>query len=514
MEYNLLNINDVASAIAYIETSDNVARKNEAFDDYRVFSGGQYKLLQEKLRIEFPESFADMRPVEYNFCKKIVNKRAKIYKDGVQRTFLVNDEKDEAHQEVMDTVYKDLKADKIFHKANQFYELNSYTHLQVFPLEDFTLSARALPAFLVDVIPDIFGQPQVYILSHYLQNGTMKATSDSLTGQEKIYTLWNKTNHVVISQTIDRETGKKFYQYKSINGNPENKNPLEGFLPFITVKQDTDGFFYPMRNAIANQSFVLCLMLSDVASIARTQGFGQATLIAHENVMPESVKVGIKSLIKIPIPQGETGTPRFEYVNSNAPISEQMQMVSDMISLMLSTNDLKAGDISGKISATDPTSGIAKLIESAELTDAISESYTIFNDAEQNLHTLVMAWLRKLKSSGMLPEKYNGFKDENNSLIVHYNELKPIQGEEETLNLIERKQDLGLILPWEKHKILNPTMTEGEAKQREEEIKQGKDEAMIEQQDKIKNEMMPKKEMPMVEDTEEMPEEEDTEEAE
>lgn len=479
--FNIKDPKDVERLITNIETTENTTRKNDNFADYRVLMGDQRPLLTSDLTEEFPDSINEMRIMEYNFMKKIVNMRAKIYKEGVTRNILVDGKKDPQAQEVFDNVYKYMDVNNKLKKANTFYEAFWYCLPQVYLGKDNYLQLRVMPPYLYDIVADIHGNEKIVILTHYIDSGHMKFESTDVVDEEKFYTLWSDTDHVVVKRTIDPESKRMLIEFMQIEGNEENINPLQN-LPFVfSIKRPTDGFYYPMRNSLGLQCLDINKTLSDVMSIARNQGFGQAVLSCSETVMPENVKVGFKSLIKIPIPDGgEAG--KFEFVNSNAPISEQMNAIAENVGFYLTTNDLVASEVSGKVDGANALNGISRLIESSKLDYSIDDALTLFKFAEQDLFELIIKWLNLLKEKNQLPQEYKVYQEKNYELVLDFHETKPIQGEEDKLNMIERKLELGLIESWEKHKILNPDMSDEEAMEREELIKKEKAQKVLEQQ--------------------------------
>jgi hypothetical protein len=487
MTFNIRNMGDVQTIITRIEDGINIQRKTDTFDDYKVLMGGQLEVVKKKLLAEFPNSFEEMRLVAYDFARKIVDKRAKLYKDGVQRTFLVNGERDLEQQQVLDQVYKDADVTGQLKIANRLYELSNYVLTQVYLREDNTLAMRVIPAHLFDAIPNLMGNVEVIVMTHYIDKGMQRWYAVDSVNETKYYTLWDAQNHVVVRESIvttsngGEKVKTKSYEYVPIEGNTDNLNPI-GRLAFSLIKQQTDGFFYPLRKDLAQESVTLCLMLSDIASIARNQGFGQAVLICDAAVMPENLKVGIKSLIKIPMQDGSASNPRFEFVNSNAPIQEQLAVIKEYVGMLLSMNDLSGDELTGQVDGANALNGISRLIESSKLNDALDTTKSRFEAAEQDLFEVILSWLNMMRASNSLPEAYRAYKDQPTTLSLTWHEVKPIQGEEDKLNMIERKAELGLILPWEKHKIMNVQLTDDEAKQREEEIKASKVQSMAEQQ--------------------------------
>lgn len=491
MIYNISNIDDVKKVISLISTSESQIRKNDAFNDYQIYSGGQMDLLIKKLKQEFPDSFSEMRPIEFNYCKKVVNKRASLYKDGIERIVMVNGEKNDDMQVIFDNVYKIADIDNIMKKANALFELNSFTKIQILLDENNNIKARSLPLYLFDDLPNILGQQEIVILTHYIDSETMRLEATRMMQGEKFYTVWTKDHNVVIKETTTIENSEyvKRYEYVVLEGNENNENPIKK-LPFVNIKQNTDGFYYPFRNGIATQAFIICLILSDVTSISRSQGYGQAVMIAPQAVMPENVKCGIKTIIKIPIPSGEAASASFQYVTSNAPISEQMATIRELVLSYLNTNDLVAEEAS-QMQGTNALNGISKLIESAKLSDALDNPRSIFIKAERDLFDLLVAWLDLLYDSNQLPDDYKGYKKVDKlELRVKFLESKPLLGEEDKLNMIQKKLDLGLIESWEKHKIMNPDLTIDEAKAKELAIQADKTDEMQKNIQKINMPMM------------------------
>jgi len=157
-----------------IDGPENTARKDEALRRFDVYKDYIKYYMVEILQKELdPETVDEMvsRTSVVNLLKKIVTKKARVYKTGVDRNF------GEQAQDMCNEIYEYLRANMCYKKANRFLELAKNALLCITPKEcdDGKWSYCMRPKFphQYDVIEDARDpeKPLVIIFSPHTRTG-------------------------------------------------------------------------------------------------------------------------------------------------------------------------------------------------------------------------------------------------------------------------------------------------------------------------------------------------------
>lgn len=491
-EEEILNEDIRKRIITEILDQENVDRKRRAFKAYEIFKDQTKKYVIESLSKEMEaETIEEMRSRAANIsiCKKIVNKKARIYKSTPKRSIQdsVDDKKTQfAVEELYDLVKFNTKAKKL----NRFYELRNNTAFQIVPVEDdngkYYLSVRALPDFLYDVVENAKDpeQPMVYITSPFVDNGSLDSvayrgnthnglsTSSFPDGDGREQLIADSPNDVG-KEHLEFIWWSKNYHFTTnekgtilANKSPENnENPIHR-LNFVTAARSQDGQYWARgSDDLVDGSVLINTLLTDLYFIAKIQGMGTFYYFGKEAAKDR--KVGPNHGFFVEVNEGDP-TPSIGFATSNPPLESHMRMVEQYIALLLSTNDLSANMVAGSLQATTAASGIQDLINKAEVTSAIEDEHEIFREVEQTSFEVIRAWHNLYVGKKLMQDKYQkiGVIDESATLNVKFMPPEEFMTEEQKLNIIEKRLNLGLDDMVDAMIRDNPDMGEDEAKEK------------------------------------------------
>lgn len=520
-ESQLLDVKFRKSVIDEIVGPENVKRKNAALRAYEIFNGQTKKWVIELLMREFdPETVAQMenRATNISILRKVVTKLSNTYTPGVIRK--VDEDKADttaaeggagATQEApavpdsqadLDALLTELGFDQVQDKADRFYELFRNSLVSTVPIRNYRESAtgsdkydlaiRVLPPHLYDVIEDDSNPevPRVVILTDFVERNQSVATGTGPDGRQGVVpnVASGDGKDQIIADSVDdagtdnREfifwsdkyhfTCKRNGEIVAGKSEPGNVNPL-GELPFVVYAGDQDGSYYSSNwEDKVDGAIHVNVALTDMFCIAMVQGWGQPVLTGEK--LPEKVKGGPHRAIML---KQEQGSPeaKFYYATSTPPLDQWMAMIELEVAMYLSTNNLSPTTVSSKLDVQHMASGIAMMIERSESTADITKKHKMFQDGEQETVRKVSQWQKLLGAKQALTERFQALNRlDGVSFTTTFLPAKPVISEKEHVETLKARKDLGLNTTLELIMIDNPNLTEDQAKQKLEAIKEEK----------------------------------------
>lgn len=507
-----------------ISSQENIDRKKKDFKKYEIFKDKYLPYIADRLRSEgLKEETVSLmlnRASNIAFARKIVNKLSRAYNAGVTRS---------AEQEGLTTKIEEyaklLYLNKMMKKADRYRELYKIAMLQVYPekcYEDdelYKICVRILSPWQYDVIEDYKDQEKarVVILSEFTDKTTsIIPASEARAGvhtQAPVYGDYTDgKDNIIADSMMDAEKGrqqtyiwwsKKYHFTTNAKGEIINElspdmleNPIQE-LPFETVAEDQDGYYWPDGgDDLVESSLLANQLVTDMNAIAYMQGYGQVVVTGKN--LPQRLTMGPHHALLFNYDTAkEEPEPKVTVVNSNPPLADWMSLIEQQVALLLSTNNLSPGSISMKLDASNYPSGIAMLIEMSEANNDVSDTQKMFSGVEHSMWRKIAKWHNLYYTLGLLEEEYKeiGQLPDDLEVVVKFVEPKPVISEKEKLEILEKRRDLGVNTMAELIQLDNPSMSEEEAKAKLEKITK-------EKQDKMKQTMESAVEMEEVDPTE------------
>jgi len=499
-EEQILDPSFRAQVIREISSNENVDRKNMELRKYEVYKDQTKKWAIELLARELKrETVAEMekRATNVSICRKIINKLAQCYVNGVVRTV-----PDEGSQVAMDFLAEHLRLNSVMKKVDRYSELFHNTMLQIVPYlcEDaeegpqYDLQLKVLPPHAYDVIEDPKNKekPKVVILTDFVernqrtQDNFFQPGSDGRNTQGIIpnFHQGDRKEQTIADSPEDAGQENREYIFWSpkyhftcngkgeilVDKSPEgNLNPIQA-LPFVNFAGDQDGQFWARGgDDLVDGAVLINVLLTDMNAIANVQGWGQL-VIKGKNV-PTYIQGGPHTALKMEYEKDDP-VPDVQFVSSNPPLDIWMQMIEQHVALLLSTNNLSPASVAGKLDAANFPSGIAMLIEQSESTAEVQDKQRLFKDAEPQVWRILKKWIDVYAPTGQLEEKLSdgGSKLLTTEVNLKFMNPKPVISEKEKLETLKMRQELGISTIVDLILMDNPDLTEEEAEKKALEI--------------------------------------------
>lgn len=471
-----INLEEHARRIVLeIDNEQNRRRRRDAWVANQCLEGNQLEYVKNKLAELYPETYVKFRAGDISIVKKVNDKQSKAYKNAPIRKA-----ESDTETESLDEIYSKFHFNRVLKEFDSIYNLHKYAALWLTwqnpeerQEEDGRYVLHSLAPYEYDIVRDqVSGEPIIFILNYPDTNVTRQAgdsdgqeqtiseSQSDTSAQSRIYSMWTKDSFVRIQVTRAAGHGNHSAEKMSIVFQEKKENPI-GRLPVAFLQRDS-AVDYPVENNIAEQSIDWNVSFSDLKTAASTQGHGQLIIKHPEGQKMKQMHMGMHTAISLPQSRKPDSKPtEADYISAGPDLAGQLEVLKFDLSNILDDHGIKAkGTIEG--GAEKFSSGFDRLLSEADVQDLVEDNQTIYADElEPELFLMLKAYEEAMNQTTF---------SQTEVIEVHFEKPKVLISDKETLENIDKREQLGLILPHEKHMIMNPNLTEQQAKDREEEI--------------------------------------------
>lgn len=490
---------DVRQIIEEINDSAEETRRAKAKRRHDIYADGGKKFLIESIKREFGnDALNEMRLAPLNILKKIINKKSVVYSRPPVR---IVENKSTSDQALVDYYSYELGMNEVMQKANRYFNLFSNTVLYAVPFGD-KIKACVVPPYLYSVTPNQFDPTMLegFIFNRFMEEDMLLSQDDlgSATGyegyqrqrgtengkglvgseerddsQDRQYIFWTPSQHF----TTD-DTGNKIV-FDTAKSEEQFVNPIDR-LPVVSLNKDRDAQPWSTQGEdMVDLTLAIQTGWTDLLTIAKHQGFSILTIVAPEE--PKKLTIGVNRAVWLKQDPGQA-PPSISYVTGNSPLNEYKELLMELLGLLLTTNDMAPGSVSGVNNSKNYSSGFQALIEMADTLEALEADKPVLRNAEHEFWEVIAAWHNYMYDTGVLNEeaKSYGKFSEDFDVAIHYADMKPIESEKDRLEAVEKLVALNLITQRDALRKLNPDLTDDQIDQNMKDIASEKKQRMAE----------------------------------
>lgn len=451
---DLMNASDRQLLIREIESPENEQRKAISLRDYEIYQDRQRQYVLEYLRSLFdPETVLEMPVISgINLARRIVKQEASLYKTEPKRSFYNLDDK---VQSDLDSIYSDYGFNDKWQIANEYYKLMNQVHVQ-WVLMHGAIKPRILLPHHLDVVPNEIDPEvgEIYIISAF---DKMKHLTREADHTQKYSKSYSDNANQGIGEVDDYKGALKRYIVWSKDYNftmdqhgkiisDEIDNPLGGVIPIEEISNSKD-FEYWVRKGESVTDFSVSFngMLSDIANVVRMQGHGQAVFRGPEGVMPETLKLGVNTVLRLPIDPNNPTDTDFSFVTPNADIAGSLDFLKANMSMFLSSRGIDPKTISFDGTSESFTSGLDRLLSMVSKFEASKSDMSIFRKAEMKSYEIMKAYINTYSGTDLLSQDFAiGDLSDDSYMTVEYQEPEMIETKETKIDRVRNEMELGL----------------------------------------------------------------------
>ena len=466
-----ITLESATRIILEIEGAENQERKRNCYKSFQIREGLLSKYVVERLAKMFPKTWEQYSVADYSILKKVVEKKAKAYKEAPIRKLNGTELDTEEYQSLI----KDCGLNAQLKEFDKIFNEHKYGALAVFPYIEENVDERAdrkvsyrfipLAPYEYDVVKNKHGETEIVVLSYPsldITRGTSDGTNQVIAesgnsdeGDVRSYVFWSKTQHKIFKV---QGNGKDFSIWEEIIlGNEQGVNPY-GILPIVDLPSSFDPN-YPLPSPLPRQTVELNALLSIYLQSGSMQ-VGQLMLKFPADQQIETVTQGIFTGIKLPQSKNpDDPETTAEYLSPSPDLAGHKDSIMTYASMILDEQGINTTQL------TNPnekfTSGLDRLIASADVQNTIEDNQEKYLDLEHEIFEIVK------KCNIVL----GGYKYNSDDLTVTFLKPKMLISDSEKLDNLKKKKDLGIFEDWELLQDYNPNLNEAEAKKKIDDMK-------------------------------------------
>jgi hypothetical protein len=476
--------------VSEIEAIENQRRKKDHFMRTEIYKDQTKRFVIDQLLKQFDQSTVDEMDyaiANLSIAKKVIDKLAKVYANGVRRE--IPDDKENTKK--LQQLEKLLDFNSRMKITNRWLKLNRNVIDYVKPIpqglgEDKTwrVSVQPTNAYLYDAIEDFHDrtQPIAIIFTNYEEKSLLNVSQEpakegrtistpmapkvgdnkdqgiadnkvdeDADREQKLYIVWTDKWHFTFNEGGEIVNPTDPSTPLEVDFNDEKSleqiiNPISE-MPTVNFAIDQDNSFWAQGGRdLIDGAILINTMISNLNHIGVVQGFGQ--LVLKGKNLPQQLKVGPNIAIKLEYDKDEDPAPDAQYISSSPPLNDLMRTVEMYAALLLTTNNLSTSGISTQLQGSSSfASGIALMIDKSESQEDIQDQRQLFLDNEPEIWRKINKWLQLYSEAGNLSEEFTdlvlpeGFEEQ---MVIKFNDAKVFMSESEKLDNLKKRKELGI----------------------------------------------------------------------
>lgn len=465
MDYQLTQ-EFVFNTINEIESNQNKDRKKKEFASWQIYDGNLRYYVENKVKQMYPKTWESYTISDYSVLKKIVDRKSQSYKEPPIRK-LDTDQETQDYQALLN----EFRFNQAMRGFDRVYNQHKYALMAVFMEKEIEDNKEKkefkfipLAPYEYDLVRSQDGSLEVVVLSYpddYVITGPesdyVNATISEAGQQDegrsgKIYAFWTEYEHKIFKVLKD-DYGHKRIEYLEIPENPQGINPY-GVLPFVYIPSGYDPN-YPVNSPLPYQSIELNSLMSVYLTSGNMQ-IGQLVLKYPADQEIEMVTSGLFTGMKLPQSKNpDDPDTEADYISPTPNLSGHRESILTYLSMILDEQGINSNQI---INPNEKfTSGFDRLLSSADLQGIIESNQDLYYTVEQHVYKIIKKMFMNEGEGGK-------FRSENVQVI--YKKPKILVSDREKLENLKLMEDLGVLLEWQKFQIMDPNLTDEQARER------------------------------------------------
>jgi len=432
----MLNSKNIAEIIY---SRSNLKRIQSDKMRYEIYNGKLREYVETAIRREFilPETVSELinRIIPINITQKIVNKLAGVYINEPKREAVIYSIAD---QEAIDQIEDLFRLNVTMKHLNRMFKLCKMAAIEPF-LYKGKPSLRCLPAHTFTLIGEDLICPEIetIFIKHISMGGADKKTD--------LHAVWSESEQY----TMNGE-GEILPQDDYVNA--------YGVIPFVVIK-DTPDLLMPIQDDdLLSMQIAINLLLTDLAFATKYQAWSLIYLIGAK---AQNIKFNPNSVISLDYLDTEGKVkPEIGMIKPTIDIDGMLKEVEALLSMLLTTKSLSVNSVS-LMGSGNVSSGVAKILDSAESTEDRQDQIAVFSTAERSLFNIFTRNILPIwKNSNAINPIYELDFSFDFELSVSYPDMSPPVTEKDEVEIEKMKVEAGLTSKRESIKKLNPEKNE------------------------------------------------------
>ena len=502
-EIDLTDMNQVTSLIQEVESSQFRHRQKAEYAGWEIYSGKLYEYVLSTLIEKRPITYDGYTVSAVNYMKKIVDKKAQAYEQEPKREIIGEDGKvNEDKTAELNRIYDEgqfndafVELDQIYNRArhtlawvqNDPEDVEAFDQYRMVPLQPYTFNViidtdtYKLKAVIL-AYPDTtitHDNTKIFSDSKFVDradgiNQTL-AESDRDSGSiYKTYAMWTDEQHVRVKAELNfaGDKVKTKITYDQPAGNDSGVNPY-GILPFVWVTAFPTLPERPALQPLYRESINMNMMRSEELTGASIASTGILKMKIAKGDKPEDVSVGHTLVLTIEQPM-DPDAPEVDadFISPSPNLAQVSQTFKEYAEDIAAEQGLSGFSMTD--SNTKFNSGFERALAMADITEVRKKNQKKYRYVEDDVFEIIKA-MDSVNGEGQF--------DDSDKLSMEYKKPEIIQSEMDQLNIIEKKDKMGMLRERDKFIELKPNLDPDDAQALVDEISEEKQNKLLRMQE-------------------------------
>lgn len=439
---------------------------------YRINEGQIRPEIVSSLRDEMVSASAFNRAIQripaINIVKKVTDKLSKVYNEPALRS--VQNKQD---QSLLADMSQMLYLDNKLIIANKILNLHKRAALEIY-LDGEKQAIRVLAGhqfFVFSDDPINPMRPTVFVKLMGQENKKIRRTVDK--NGKRVDPYEDIINVDILALYSDDEfmvidTAGQVREDKMRELGATSMQNKFGVIPFIYLnKSEFELMPYPNKQAL-DISILIPKLLTDLNYSAQFQSH---SVIWTKNTDLAGAEINPDAIVNLGDSTEGQGDPEIGIITPKTDIDGVLKLIEFQLSSYLTTEGIKAGGI-GNMQANQEASGVSKIIDESDATDARKSQMEIFRKVEKELWNKLQIMQDVWSRSGSVMEKRTFSTGFIQSLSVKFAEIRPLESDKQKFEKIKIGRELKLLTRRHALKELFPNLSEEQIDARLDAIKE------------------------------------------
>lgn len=451
---------------------------------YRFYEGQITQEVEQSLAREMVSKAAYNRCIQripsINIVKKVNDKLSKVYNEPAVRLC-----ENKTDNELMKAISQRAGLESQLITSNRMLNLNRRAALEIY-VENEELKLKVLAAHQFLVFSDSVINPNkatVFIKllpkTKHIKVVTVDSRGNKTEPYEQVtlvdtFAIYSDNEFMIIDMTGDVRR-----DLMNEMGATSSVNPF-GVIPFVYLNSSKLELLpYPNKTAL-DIGILIPKLLTDLNYSAQ---FLSHSVIWTKNANLAGAEINPDAIVNLGDSDSANPSisPEIGTIDPKCDIAGVLQLIEFQVGFYLTTEGLKSSGV-GNMDAGQEASGVSKIIDESDATDARKNQMEIYRQVEMDMWLKIKKMQDYLSKSGNVEEKRLFSEEFPLNMSVRFAEIRPLESEKQKYEKIKIGRDLKLLTRKQALQELYPDLTEDQLMARltavEDELMKEKEEMM------------------------------------
>lgn len=432
----------------HVKSQNKITEHNQKL--FNIFEGDLlgYALAELSKQLN-PQSYdlAKHRIPAINILTRVTDKLSQIYQQEPTRNVSTNRDSD---KELLSMYEQSMSFNSEMNGSNEFFNLFKNNLIQPY-IHNMQPKLRTISSDMFTVYSDSDVDPT--IPTHVITFHAGKNRKDDPT---TLYYVYTDTEFMIFDDEKDLRSDLMSKFGKEL----EDGINIAKTIPFVYANKSRNLLIPKIDTDVLSMVLLLPVMLADLNFAVMMQAF---SIIYGIDIDDEGIKMSPNAFWNFRSDEGTDKPPQLGILKPQVDIEPTLNLIQAEISMWLQTKSIKPGAV-GKLTPENYASGISKIIDEMDTSEARQKQVSVYKDVESELWFKITNFMHPLWRSRNLIDTRLDFSSDA-KIQTNFAPQLPLLNRGDLVDDLKKEVDAGFTTRFRAIKKLNPRMTDDEIEQ-------------------------------------------------